>query len=45
MRLVQSFNLSVWQSVLIKYENPSINVQLADNHLDGEWKKRTWQIK
>ena len=35
----------IWQSVLIKYENPSINVQLADNHLDGEWKKRTWQIK
>ena len=34
----------LWQSVLIKRENPVLNVQLAENYDDGDWIKNTWKI-
>ena len=34
----------IWQSVLIKRENPVLNTQLAETRAEGEWVKNTWRI-
>ena len=34
----------LWQSVLIKRQNPKLNVQLAENRAEGDWVKNTWKI-
>ncbi len=34
----------LWQSVLIKRENPAINTQLAETSEEGEWVKHTWRL-
>ena len=34
----------LWQSVLIKRENPKINTQLSESVGEGDWRKYTWKI-
>ena len=34
----------IWQSVLIKRENPILNTQLSEIRSEGEWVKNTWGI-
>ena len=34
----------LWQSVLIKRENPAINTQLSENVGEGDWIKHTWKL-
>ncbi len=34
----------LWQSALIKREQPELNIQLSELHKDGDWSKSTWQI-
>ena len=34
----------LWQSVLIKRENPSINTQLSESVAEGDWIKYTWKL-
>jgi len=34
----------LWQSVLIKRENPEINTQLSESVKEGDWIKYTWKL-
>lgn len=34
----------LWQSTLIKRENPELNTQLSQYQNEGEWVKNTWQL-
>ena len=34
----------IWQSVLIKREQPELNTQLSELHEEGDWLKSTWRI-
>ena len=34
----------LWQSVLIKRENPEMNKQLSENRVEGEWEKNNWKL-
>ena len=34
----------LWQSVLIKRENPEINTQLSESVNEGDWIKYTWKL-
>ena len=40
----QSADRQIWQSFLLKGENPVLNTQLAETRAEGEWIKNTWQI-